>query len=301
MADSQHSIKADLWLLFMCVVWGASFPLVKIALNDINPFLFLAIRFLLAGFLIMAVVSFQKGRVSRSQLLRGGLLGIFMFAGILLQTLGLQYTTASNSGFIAGTVVVMVPILVVLIEKKWPRTPVLIGALFALAGLYLLTTPSSSGFNKGDLLSIVSSVAFAFEIVYIEILVRPKESFIIAMIMIMMTGILAAVFTVITGNWAFNLTRSMITGLLFVAVLCTALGFTIQTHWQPRTSAATASVIYTMEPVFAAIFSGLLLNERLTAAALAGGICIIAGMLIAEQKVMILIGIILRLIKRLTA
>ncbi|MBN2105349.1 DMT family transporter [bacterium] len=282
--ESRYTLRADLWLLIICAAWGMSFPLVKIALNDISPILFLAIRFWMGALFLLPVLWFCHTRINTDRLLRGSILGLFMFLGMLFQTLGLKFTTASNSGFITGITVVIVPILVIIIENRIPKWPVLTGALIAMIGLYFLTQPQTRGFNKGDLLTLICALSFSFEIVYIELLVRKGEAFVMAFIMICITALLATVTGILSERQFICPTRSMLTSLGFVALFCTALGFSLQTYWQPKTSATAASVIYTSEPVFASLFAALLLKERLDASGYIGGGLIVTGMFIAELR-----------------
>jgi len=282
--EFKRSINADIWLLVVCVIWGLSFPLVKTALNDISPLLFLSIRFWLGALVLLPFVRGIKHQMNLDRLLRGGLIGLFMFLGMLFQTFGLKYTTASNSGFITGMAVVMVPVLVVLIERRRPKWPVLLGVVFAVAGLYFLTQPQTKGVNKGDLLTLACAFSFSFEIVFIELLVKKNEEFFIALAMIVATALLATFSSLVFEEQFIRFTRSMVAGLGFVAVFCTALGFTLQTYWQPKTSATAASVIYTSEPVFAAIFAAVILHERFDKMGYLGAGLIIAGMLITELR-----------------
>lgn len=280
----KHSLKADLWLVGMCVIWGASFPLVKIALRDIDPMPFLGLRFWAGWLCLLPFVWRRKKSFSRSMFIRGSVLALFLFLGMLFQTLGLKYTTASNSAFITGMAVVIVPVLVVIIERKRPGLPILTGIMMAVGGLYFLTLPYTRGFNKGDVLTLFCALSFSFEIVFIEMLVKDGEAIFIATIMIFVTAVLATFVSLISGNQHIQFTFPMFTGLGYVSVFCTAIGFVIQTHWQPKTSAMAASVIYTLEPVFAVIFAAVLLFERLAVSGLIGGGMIITGMFIAELR-----------------
>lgn len=281
---SDHSLQADLWLIGICIIWGASFPLVKIALHDITPFLFLGLRFLWGGLFLLPFLKNRRTIFTGSRIYRGCILGLFMFAGMLFQTLGLQYTTASNSGFITGMAVAIVPFLVVFMEGRWPRWPVWLGVLSAVTGLYFLTQPDAHGVNKGDIYTVICAVCFSFEIVYIEILIKESESLPIALIMIWMTSLLSFLAMLLFETPRIVISLPMLASLGFVSVLCTTLGFAVQTTWQPRTTATAASVIYTAEPVFATLFAGLLLNERMPANGYLGGGFILGGMLIAELR-----------------
>jgi drug/metabolite transporter (DMT)-like permease len=286
-AAPDHSWQADLWLTGICIIWGASFPLVKIAIQDITPFLFLSVRFFFGGLLLFPFLKNRGAVFTWNRIYRGGVLGLFMFAGMLFQTLGLQYTTASNSGFITGLAVVIVPFLVVIIERRWPKWPVWLGVVLALTGLYFLTQPEVHGINRGDIYTIICAVSFSFEIVYIEIFIKENESLPIALIMIWMTSLLSFLSMLIFETPRVIMSWPMLASLGYVSLFCTALGFAVQTTWQPRTTATAASVIYSAEPVFAALFAGLLLNEHLPVNGYLGGGFILAGMLIAELRRML--------------
>jgi drug/metabolite transporter (DMT)-like permease len=280
----QSHIEADLWLLLASLIWGTSFPLVKMALFDVSPLLFLAVRFSLGALCILPFLIVKKRRITPDRFWRGGVLGLFMFLGMMLQTLGLQYTTASKSGFLTGLCVVFVPFLVVLIEKRMPRLISLIGVVLAVAGIFFLTDPRGGGFNKGDLLTLLCAVSFAFQILFVEMLVKKDESDILAFLMVAATAILAGMSCMFLEVVRFNPSARGVGALCFTAVFCTAIGFHMQIRWQPRTTATAAAVIYTTEPVFAVVFAFMILDERLTSAAWIGAGLIFLGMILAEFR-----------------
>ncbi len=280
----RETIRADGWLFLLTVIWGLSFTLVKTALADISPILFLAIRFWLGSLLLVPFLVSRLSKINISVLKRGSLLGIFMFLGMTFQTIGLKYTTASKSGFITGMAVLIVPILVVIIEKKLPKKSSLAGVVLATAGIFLLTHPGDMAFNKGDFYTLLCAVCFAFQIIFIEILVRKGEEIMLAFLMLLVTAILASCSVFIFKEYQISITANMVFSLLCVSIFSTALGFWMQIYWQPKTSATAAAVIYTMEPVFALIFAVLLLGEAITGTGLLGGGFIVCGMLVAELR-----------------
>ena len=163
--------KADLVLAIIALVWGTTFVLIKNALADISTTYFLALRFSLAS-LCMLPILFRVEDQSRSAVwrgLRGGAIaGIFLWLGYLLQTFGLKYTTASNSGFLTGLYIVAVPIVSAAAYRKWPHVREIAGITAAGGGIVLLTLPSASGpfrVNHGDLLTIGCAMAFAVHMV----------------------------------------------------------------------------------------------------------------------------------------
>ncbi len=277
--------RADVFLLMMTFIWGISFSLVKLALQDISTLLFLALRFWIAAFILLPFCfkSLRK-QMNLTLLGNGSLVGLAMYLGIMFQTVGLRYTTASNSAFITGMAVVFVPGLVILIERRLPRITALIGAVFAVIGVYFLAQPQNGVFNKGDIFTFLCAISFAVEIVLVERLIKENQAMIMAFLMIFTTAVCATISALIMENMYIHLTANLIFGLIFVAVFCTALGFYMQAYWQPKTSATTAAVIYTMEPVFAAIIAMIFLSERFNSLGWLGAAFVFTGMMVSEIR-----------------
>jgi drug/metabolite transporter (DMT)-like permease len=163
--------KAEAALVLNTVVWGATFVLVKAALADVTPLLFLALRFSLATGALLALFSGSRrvpftGKAAAA----GALAGIFLFSGYLFQTLGLQLTTAPRSAFITGLSSVMVPLLAALVYRNRPQVSEVAGVLVATAGLGLMTLRSAGAgaggsISRGDLLTFFCAIGFAAHIV----------------------------------------------------------------------------------------------------------------------------------------
>ncbi|KPK74115.1 MAG: hypothetical protein AMJ89_06910 [candidate division Zixibacteria bacterium SM23_73] len=259
------SRKAELSLLLLAFFWGVTFPLVKIALNFCSPFLFLAIRFALGTFIIWLVYS---RRIS--------------FLGYAFQTVGLKYTAASKSAFITGLFVIMVPPLSVLMVKEKPKIFSLIGVLLAISGLWLMTRPKGSEFNVGDLLTLFCAVSFSFHVIYVQIYSRMFDFEKLVFVQLLTTAILSIPSMFLFETMKFMYNPNLLSAILVTAVFATALGITIQNRMQKDTTATKASVIYTMEPVFAGVFSYLILGEILGSLGMVGAGLILSGMLCSE-------------------
>ena len=146
-------------------IWGCTFVVVKGALADASPLPFLAVRFVLAGLLLLAILG--RGQVARGAILPGFILGSFLFVGYLFQTHGLIYTTPSKSAFLTGFSVILVPLIVMLSGSRM-GSGTLVGAVLGLAGIYLLVAPSGMAtVNRGDLLTLVGACSFAVHIVLV--------------------------------------------------------------------------------------------------------------------------------------
>jgi drug/metabolite transporter (DMT)-like permease len=132
-------IKADLSLLAITAIWGSSFALMKNVLDYMPSFAYLALRFLIAAAVMVAIFHREFRNLNKKVLLYGCILGLMLFGGMALQVTGLYFTTASNSAFITGLNVIMVPVISALVLRKKPDIASVIGVILAFAGLFLLT------------------------------------------------------------------------------------------------------------------------------------------------------------------
>jgi drug/metabolite transporter (DMT)-like permease len=162
-------LRADLSLAFCSLLWGATFVVVKSSLGYSSVFVFLAARFTLAAFLMAAFRPRVFRSLKREELLAGAALGFFMFAGYAFQTAGLQHTTPAKSGFVTGSSVVLVPLLLGIFWGRRLTLWVYGGVFAALLGLYFLTVPGEglSHLNRGDLLTLVAAGFYAMHIILV--------------------------------------------------------------------------------------------------------------------------------------
>ncbi len=286
----SKKLRADVLLLVITVVWGASFPLMKMVLDYVPAYAYLSMRFLLAAAVLTAIFYKSFRHFNKRVLLYGSIIGLFMFAGMALQVNGLFTTSASNSGFITGLNVVMVPVISAVLLKKKPDRASFIGIMVAFSGLFFLSGGLSFNFNYGDFLTFLCSICWAFQIIFIDKFTQKENAALLAIIQIGLTGILSTAFwmTADAGKpLVFNSTVVVI--LLVTAVLGTALAFGGQTIAQKDTTPTHTALIFTAEPVFAAIFAMIIPNaqgvtEMPTVMKAAGCLLILSGMLISELK-----------------
>ena len=250
------------------------------------PYSFNGIRFLLAAAVLGAVSVPSVRRLSRTAWRHGTVLGFALFAGYAFQTVGLQYTKASNAGFVTGMFVVFTPLLSALLLRKAPEAAAVVGVVLAAVGLAMLSLGPSFVPRAGDVLVLGCAIAFAAHIVGLGAWSSRHDAIGLTVVQLLVAGVLHSVCALAfevgraPGTWD----GSVLVALLVTAVLASAAAFWIQTAAQRVIPPTRTAVILTMEPVFAGIFGFLLLDERLTARGWLGCALILIGMLVAELR-----------------
>ena len=265
-------------LIFITVIWGTTFVIVKDALSTIPVPLLLASRFTLAALLLAWV------RPHASTFGPAMILGLLAFAGFATQTIGLSFTSASNAAFITGLSVILTP----MVGAVWFRSRVpwraYVAAMLALTGLGLMTLTGSSGVNAGDLWVLGTALAYALYIVYLGEVASKVDALALAGMQHWPMALLAwawalpvlpAIAEVPTTTWL---------AILYLGAIATALVAVLQTYAQRVVPAYLAALIFVLEPVFAAWFAYLLLGEVLGLLGWVGGALVVLAMLVSEFR-----------------
>ena len=270
-------------------LWGSTFVVVKNSLEHASVFVFLALRFTLAGTFMAAFRPGVFRALQRDEVFAGLRLGFFMFCGYAFQTAGLQYTSASNSGFITGSSVVLVPLILALFWGKHATVWVYLGTMAAAAGLYFLTIPASgvAHLNRGDVLTFFGALSYAVHIILVSEYTKEHSAAALSVLQVLACAVLAwpTALGADAIHWqrsAFTSTPGLWAGIVVCAILATAVAFWLQLWAQQYTTPSHAAILFTLEPVFAVITSYLVLGERLGARAIAGAGLVLAGILAAE-------------------
>jgi drug/metabolite transporter (DMT)-like permease len=229
------------------------------------------------------------GKIEPHEIFPGLRLAFFMFGGYCFQTVGLQYTTAINSGFVTGSSVVLVPILLGVFWGRSLAKWIYVGAFAALIGLYFLTVPAEGlrYLNRGDVLTFVAAGFYAVHIILVGEYSQEHSVSALSVIQVAGCGVMAWPLTGFAGaiHWQpvrFDWGWPLFGAIIICAVFATAVAFTAQLWAQQYTSPGHAAILFALEPVFAVITSYLLLHERLSRRAWTGAGLVVAGILIAE-------------------
>lgn len=275
--------RAELALIGVTVIWGTTFVVVKSALADVSVFVFLALRFSLAGIALAVVYRKSLGRQGLGPGLRAGGL---LFTAYVFQTLGLERTTPSKSAFLTGLAIPMVPLASSLVYRIKPRLVEVAGVVIATIGMMLMTLSSGSAvewsMSRGDLLSFLCAVMFALHIVVIGHYspVIGFESLAATQILVAAAAALAVV--PFAEPVRLHFTPAVLGALLLTGLFATALAFTTQAWAQKYTSATRAALIFALEPVIAWATSWLLTGETMANRGKVGAGAILAGILLVE-------------------
>ena len=283
--------KAHCALLLCSFLWGVTFVVVKDALADISVFGYLAARFVLGALPMIWVYREDLRKLTRDEAWAGVQVGLFMFGGYAFQTAGIARTTPSKAAFITGLSVVLVPVFLAAFWRKKIGAWAWGGAAGSFAGLYFLTVPAQ-GFaelNRGDVLVMGCAVLYAFQIIFIARYTGKYSLGALSCLQVILAGVLSTMAVPIFNvthleHFFVRFTFQMEFGVTVTAIFTTALAYPLLVWGQRHTTATNTALILTCEPVFAAITSFLVLQERLGERALAGAALILAGICVAEWK-----------------
>lgn len=285
----SKQFKADIALLLVTVGWGASFLLTKSSLSELSTFNFLTIRFFVA-FILSSIIFYKKMiNVDKNTFKYGIILGVVLYASFAFQTIGLNYTTASKSAFITGFNVMLVPVFSTLLMKKIPQRKVVFSIIIAFIGLGLLTLNNNiSGINIGDIHTFICAIFCAIHILLVGKYTVKSESVALAIIQIGVCAVLSLITSLAFETPVMPTSYNVWINILILSVVCTSGAFIVQSIAQKFTSPTHTALIYTAEPVFAAMFGYIIMGEILSNKGIIGAILILTGMIITEVDFKIL-------------
>lgn len=278
-AFTAYGVQAA--LIAVAAVWGGTFVVVKDAVSHYPLYAFLALRFAIAVVAFAVVIPSSVKLMRRDTLGVGLLAGVFLTAGYVFQTWGLQGTSASKAAFITGMFVVITPALQTLVLRRIPRRTTVGGVALAVAGLWLLSGGGGGGWNVGDTRVLLCAVAYSAHMIVLGGVgsrhdVRPLTLVQLATVALVCGGISA-----FTEPLALPAERSVWVALVVTGVLASAVAFAVQTYAQQFLSPSKTALILITEPAFGGIF-GWFAGERLGVGGVVGALLILSGMVVAE-------------------
>ncbi len=291
---SKTSFRSDLILLLAAIIWGFAFVAQRIGMDYVGPFTYNGVRFAL-GSIVLLPFLFKSSygdepliRVShpsdRRKIILGSIMtGLFLFGGVAFQQLGLQQTTAGKAGFITGLYVVFVPVVGLLFGQRSHLT-MWIGALISLAGLYLLCITTGFSIDPGDKLVLFCAIIFTFHVLFIAWLSPLMNSFLLAVIQFSICALLNLVIAFAIEPVTLSSIVQAWLPIAYGGILSVGVAYTFQVVAQKTAHPAYASIILSLEAVFAVLGGWLILHEGFTSRMLAGCALMLAGMVVVQVK-----------------
>ncbi|MCI7147009.1 MAG: DMT family transporter [Candidatus Fimisoma sp.] len=291
----SKKMQSNILLLLTAIIWGSAFVAQKSGMDYVEPFTFNGIRTFIGGLVLIPVIFFMEKKnppeeISREEktkknkeLLIGGICcGLALFAASSLQQFGVSYTTAGKAGFITTLYVVFVPIISVLLRKKVRPIMWLCVAMGAV-GLYLLCmTDASFRLTFGDTLVLLCAVAFAVHILTVDHFSPKMDGIKLSCIQFLTVGIVSMVCMFIFEHPDIHAILDCAVPILYAGMLSCGLGYTFQVVAQKHAEPTVASLLMSLESVFAVVFGALLLHETMSMRELSGCLIIFIAVIISQ-------------------
>lgn len=286
-------LKASIMLFITSIIWGLAFVAQAQSMEHIGPFTFTAARSLVAIiFLYLTYIFFNKTSKSyreqkfdMKRTVRGGVLcGLVFTFGINFQQIGLVYTTAGKASFLTALYIVFIPIIGLFYGKKINRKLQLCIVL-AMIGTYLMSVKGSLSMNIGDLITIFGSIVFAIHILMLSEFSKDTNAVLVSLIQFAVCGFFSLIAALIFEGIDMSAILKSYLAILYVGILSSGVGFTIQLMALKELDPVVASMISSLESVFGAVFGWLILSQSMSEREIIGGIIIFLATLIAQLPI----------------
>lgn len=289
-------IPGEVLLLTAAIIWGSGFVAQRKAMDGMQPFAFIALRFFM-GCLVLLPALIAKGSSGelasvprqslevfiRKQLLPGVIMGSLMFAGTSMQQLGIMTTTASKAGFLTSLYLVLVPIIGLFLGKK-SNVWVWMGMVLALTGVYFLSVDQEFSIQSGDIFMIIGALFWAIQILALDHFGSKMDSLELAFGQFLVTAILGLIVSLLIESGPMVPGIDAWVPLLYSGVIAVGIGFTLQVFGQNKVDPALAALIMSLEAVFALLGGMLLLGERLSGREWFGCVLMLSGVILVQLR-----------------
>lgn len=284
MADKK-SVLAKISLLIVAIAWGSSLVVVKSSTDAVSPNFLLALRFTIGCLVLSAIFHKRLKQLNKKYLIHGAIIGFCLFLAYCSQTIGVIFAMPGKSAFLSSSYCVVVPFLAWAVEKRRPDHYNVIAAVLCVAGICFATFTNGISLSLGDGLALLSAVLFAAHIVSVAKFGKDLDPILITILQFGFAAVFAWILTLtVERPIQFVAEPHVIGGILYLAVICTALSLLLQNIGQKYTSSASASLILSLESVFGVIFGVIFSGEKVSGQLMTGFICIFAAILVSELK-----------------
>ncbi|WAH60194.1 DMT family transporter [Pseudomonas silvicola] len=284
----RQALRADLLMLLTAMIWGSGFVAQTAGMHHIGPFLYSGLRFALGSLCLLPLVLGGGGSETRHEpfmtrglWLGGVLMGLALALGINLQQVGLLFTSVTNSGFITGLYVIVVPLLGLLLGHK-TGTGTWLGAALAVVGMFLLSVGDNFQVSSGDWLQLAGAFVWGGHVVLVGLFASRHDPIRLAFLQFATCAVVSLVLALVMEPVDLESIIAAGPALLYGGIVAVGIGYTLQVVAQKDAIASHAAIILSLEAVFAAIAGAWLLGEALQPRGYLGCALMLAGMLIAQ-------------------
>ncbi len=284
----NQALRADILMLITAMIWGSGFVAQRIGMDSIGPFLFTGLRFTLGAMVLLPLLIHQGRGAARHEpflqrgLLLGGLsMGLALTLGINLQQVGLLFTSVTNSGFITGLYVIVVPLLGLLVGQK-TGLGTWLGALLAVVGMALLSIDAQFRVAPGDWIQLVGAFVWGVHVLLVSFFVGRHDAIRLAFLQFITCALVSIALALAFEEASLPSLWQATPALIYGGVLAVGVGYTLQVVAQKHAIASHAAVILSLEAVFAALAGALFLDESLDLRGYTGCALMFTGMLVAQ-------------------
>ncbi len=289
----SKSLTSNLLLMLTAIIWGFAFVAQRAGMEHVGPFTFNGIRFLLGCVTLLPLLYFQGKTVNRKGLaggkwsrddVTGGLLaGLVMFMAVSWQQFGIVHTTAGKAGFITGLYVILVPVVGIFIRQKTSAN-VWAGAVVAAIGLYFLSITENFTIAMGDSLVLISALFFTFHILIIGKFSARANIIRLSVLQFFVCAVLSLVAAFATETIEISGVFDATVPILYGGIFSVGIAYTLQVAGQKHAHPSAASIILSLESLFAVIGGWLILNEQMSVRNLIGCALMLTGMILAQIR-----------------
>lgn len=287
-------LKGNIMLIMTALIWGTAFVAQSVGMDYVGPYTFLFARSFIGGMFLIPCMFFlkrfnkskeeennTKKKDNRTLIIGGILCGIMLFVASAFQQCGIQYTTVGKAGFITALYIIIVPILGIFLKKK-AGIKIWIAVLISVAGLYLLCINETFSISKGDLLVFICAFFFAVHILVIDHFSPKVDGVMMSCIQFFVCGIISAVFMLIYEKPEINTIINAYMPVLYAGIISSGIGYTLQIVAQKDTEPVIASLLLSLESVFAVLGGWVILHQVLSFKEFIGCVLVFGAIIIAQ-------------------
>lgn len=281
---TKKEVLADGLLLLTALIWGSAFAVVKNTLDSFAPGAIIAMRYVIGAAITAVLFRKHLKGIQKADVIRGALVGLLLCCAYLIQTIGLQYTTAGKNAFLTTIYVLLVPFGCRLLFGQKLQRSTLLAACMMLLGIGLLSLDGEGGgLNIGDILTLVCGAFYAAHIIAVERCQRKTDTYALIVLQFAFCALFAGIYSVaFERGMPMEFTLGSVGGLLYIAIFSTTIAMSLQNIGQSMAPASHAVILLSLESVFGVLFSCLLLGEKVTLQMGVGFAIIFAALLVSE-------------------